>query len=209
VWNGDVEPVGNLIEVWVQIRGIPPKWVDWDTIREVASILGLMIEVDWQAVFNSFFSLVRVKILCKDPTKIPRARLYVFKTGVYKVSFKPEGFVQVDNSSEGDSGGVEELEEDDLLDDDDPKDNLKGDDVEPKQDNGHGASEGKLPEKTDKPQEGVVLREVVLQEVASLLEEPYYLKMMTPLFRRTTWLLIVLTCWGLWNWKVKMWKRKY
>lgn len=49
----------------------------------------------------------------------------MFKAGVYKVSFKPQGYVQAGNSIDGDSGGVEELEEDDLLDDDDPKDNLK------------------------------------------------------------------------------------
>jgi len=28
VWDGDVEPIGSLIDVWVQISGIPPKWVD-------------------------------------------------------------------------------------------------------------------------------------------------------------------------------------
>jgi hypothetical protein len=32
VWNGEVEPIGNLIDVWVQIQGIPPKWVDWKTL---------------------------------------------------------------------------------------------------------------------------------------------------------------------------------
>jgi hypothetical protein len=151
VWNGDVEPVGSLIEVWVQIKGIPPKWVDWDTIREVSSSLGLMVEVDWQSIFNSFFSLVRVKILCKDPTRIPKERLYVIKTGVYKISFKPEGYVQAGNSSDGDSRGVEELEEDNLLDDDDPKDNLKGKDDELKKDSDQGPTEGKLPEQSNKP----------------------------------------------------------
>lgn len=28
VWDGDAEPIGRLDEVWVQIQGIPPKWVD-------------------------------------------------------------------------------------------------------------------------------------------------------------------------------------
>lgn len=27
-WDGNIEPVGKLEEVWVQIRGMPPKWVD-------------------------------------------------------------------------------------------------------------------------------------------------------------------------------------
>lgn len=28
VWNGEVDPIGSLVDVWVQIKGIPPKWVD-------------------------------------------------------------------------------------------------------------------------------------------------------------------------------------
>lgn len=46
MWDGDVEPIGSLVDVWVQISGIPPKWFDWDIMREVASSLGLMVEVD-------------------------------------------------------------------------------------------------------------------------------------------------------------------
>ncbi|KAG0531040.1 hypothetical protein BDA96_05G240100 [Sorghum bicolor] len=125
VWNGDVEPIGSLIDVWVQIKGIPPKWVDWGSIRKVASSLGLMVEVDWQSLFNSFFSLVRVKIQCKDPTKVPKERIFVLKKQLYLVSFKTEGFEQKDNSSDdgsGKSSGEEELEEEDPL-DGDPKDN--------------------------------------------------------------------------------------
>ena len=92
-------------------------------MREVASSLGLMLEVDWQTIFNSFFSIVRVRIQCKDPTKIPRKRIFVFKQQVYLINFKPEGFEQLDIPPEhegpGQDGSIEELEdkEDDLLDD--------------------------------------------------------------------------------------------
>lgn len=61
VWDGDIEPVGSLTETWVQIRGIPPKWSDWTTIREIATSLGKLVEVDWQSLFSSFFSMVRVR----------------------------------------------------------------------------------------------------------------------------------------------------
>ena len=105
-------------------------------------------------MFDSFFSLVRVKILCKDPTRIPRGRLYVFKAGVYKISFNPEGYVQVDNSTDGDSGDVEELEEEDLLDDDDPKDIPKGNDDDPKKDKEHEPRERQIPKPSDKPHGG-------------------------------------------------------
>jgi hypothetical protein len=45
-WNGDIEPISLLSEVWIQIRGIPPKWVDWWTIKDIASSLGMLVEVD-------------------------------------------------------------------------------------------------------------------------------------------------------------------
>lgn len=47
VWNGDIEPISSLEEAWVQVREIPPKWCDWRTLRQVASTLGKLIEVDW------------------------------------------------------------------------------------------------------------------------------------------------------------------
>lgn len=78
VWTGEAEPIGSLVEVWIQIKGIPPNWVDWRSLCEVASSLGRMVEVDWQGLFNSFFSMVRVKIQCKDPKRIPKQRIFVF-----------------------------------------------------------------------------------------------------------------------------------
>lgn len=108
-------------------------------MREVASSLGLLVEVDWQTLFTSFFSLVRVRIQCKDPTKIPRRRIFLFNQQIYVITFKPEGFEQLDNPDGGgpeNDGGVEELEndDDDLL-DDDPKDN------DPPQDGGSLSSD--------------------------------------------------------------------
>jgi hypothetical protein len=121
--------MGSLTEVWVQIKGIPPKWVDWHTVREVASGIGLMVEVDWHTLFNSFFNMVRVKVQCKNPTKVPRKRIFVFKGSLYLIRFKTEEFVQIENPSDDDKdpdARVEELEndDDDLL-DDNPKDTPK------------------------------------------------------------------------------------
>jgi len=73
---------------------------------------------------------------------------------VYKISFNLEGYVQADNSTDGDSGGVEELEEDHLLDDDDPKDNPKENDDDPKKDKDHEPQERELPEPSNKPHGG-------------------------------------------------------
>ena len=71
VWNGNIEPVSSLTEVWVQVRGIPLKWCDWVTFRQVASTIGKLVEVDWQSLFASFFAMVRVKVKCRNPIKIP------------------------------------------------------------------------------------------------------------------------------------------
>lgn len=120
VWNADIEPLGSLTEFRVQITRIPPKWVDWATLRDVASGIGMMIVVDWHFLFNSFFSLARVKLLCKNPTKIPKDRIFVFGSKLFRVSFEPEGFEQKelapdDGSEKGDDDT--DPEEEDLLDD--------------------------------------------------------------------------------------------
>jgi hypothetical protein len=91
-----------------------------------------MVEVNWQLLFNSFFSSVRVKIQCKDPTKIPVERLLVFRNKIHLVMFTPEGYVQNGIPSENGSdkgGGGEKKDEDPRIDDD-------------LSDTGHGEDEG-------------------------------------------------------------------
>lgn len=61
--------------------------MDWKTLWEVSSSIGRMTEVDWQLLFNS--NSVRVRIQCKDPTKIPKERLFVFKNKIHLVMFTP------------------------------------------------------------------------------------------------------------------------
>lgn len=73
-------------------------------MMEVASSIGLMIEVDWQGLFNSFFSLVRVKLQCKDPTKIPKKRIFVFKSNLYVIEFNAEGHDQTEVGLDDDLG---------------------------------------------------------------------------------------------------------
>jgi len=166
VWNGEIEPIGSLVDVWVQILGIPPKWVDWKTLHEVSSSIGRMVETDWQLMFNSFFSSVRVKVQCKDPTKIPRERLFVFKNKVHLIVFNPEGY-EADNPSEGGSGkgGGEEKKGDDPLGDDELSDTGKGDDEAPKEkekDNTQGHSATKTQGSNSAPAGGKSVKRVLL-----------------------------------------------
>jgi hypothetical protein len=66
------------------------------------------------------FSVVRIKIKCKNPSKIPPERVYEMGGGCYLVSFRTEGVVQESNKPEGedDNGDDEDPEDDDLLGDD-------------------------------------------------------------------------------------------
>lgn len=80
-----------------------------------------MVEVDWQGLFNSFFSSVRVKVQCKDPSRIPKQRIFVFNTKLYLLEFKTEGVEQIDSDSDGGSEkgpGEEEPNEEDPKGDD-------------------------------------------------------------------------------------------
>jgi hypothetical protein len=43
---------------------------------QIASSLGRMVEIDWNYLFTSFFSMVRVKVAIKDATRIPSKRLF-------------------------------------------------------------------------------------------------------------------------------------
>jgi len=90
----------------------------------VASTIGKLVEVDWQSLFASFFAMVRVKVKCRNPVKIPLKRVMEMQDELFVISFKIEGFEQIsektgkDGDDGGDGGdGDTDLDEDDLLSD--------------------------------------------------------------------------------------------
>jgi len=115
VWNGNIEPISSLKEVWVQVRGIPPRWCDWVTLRQIASALGKLVEVDWQSLFGIYFAMIRIKIKCKDPSKVPKKRLMEMGDDIYLLYFKTEGVDQETDTEEGgdDKGGKGDKGDDD------------------------------------------------------------------------------------------------
>lgn len=65
IWNGEGEPFDELKDTWVQVYGIPPKFSDAD-IKQVASTLGMLVEIDWSSLFTTFFASVKLKVVVKD-----------------------------------------------------------------------------------------------------------------------------------------------
>ena len=76
-----------MSRIWLYIEGIPPKWCTWKVFAEIAYLFGVLTDVDWNEMFRTFFENVRIKIACRDPTKIPFERLIEMKKKVVPAWF--------------------------------------------------------------------------------------------------------------------------
>ena len=59
-WNGEMEHVAELQTVWLQLIGVAPKWAEWVVLEQITSVVGALMDVDWQGNFKSFFEVARV-----------------------------------------------------------------------------------------------------------------------------------------------------
>jgi hypothetical protein len=71
----DLDHFGLLRKAWVQLEGIPPMWCDWSIFAQVISSFGMLLDVDWLALFKSFYEKLRVKVACRQPAKIPKGEI--------------------------------------------------------------------------------------------------------------------------------------
>jgi hypothetical protein len=104
-----------------------------DFFAQIASGLGLLLEVDWASLFKTFYEKVRVKIACRDPRKILAERLYELDKKLYLICFLVEGGEQNEgepsntNGDDDDKGEDVESSEDRFDDQEDPNEHLDTD----------------------------------------------------------------------------------
>jgi hypothetical protein len=78
---------------------------------QLASSYGLLEEVGWQGIFSSFYETIRMKIKCRDASKIPKERLSCIDKKLYKIVIivelpKPNGGST--NGADNDDGDDDE-----------------------------------------------------------------------------------------------------
>lgn len=90
VWDGKIQHVSEAQEVWVTIRGMNPRWCEWVVIDQITSVFGLLTVVDWTVMINSFYEEVKVRVMCRDYTKIPNERHFFLDGKFFLLSFEVE-----------------------------------------------------------------------------------------------------------------------
>lgn len=80
-------------------------------------LFGVLAEMDWGTLFKSFYEEARVKVLCRDPTKIPTERMMEMKQKLYKLFFEVELIEKQDEGKGNDEGKGDDPYNDDEADD--------------------------------------------------------------------------------------------
>lgn len=117
-WEGEAEPFEEFQEIWVKIYGIPAKWLTWKTVCQISTSLGVLVNIDWQGIFRSFYKEVRVKVAMREKSKIPTNKLFEMEQCFYLVNFVVENEVEAIDVDEDDDEDPGQGNEGDTVDDD-------------------------------------------------------------------------------------------
>jgi hypothetical protein len=90
-WDDDPDPVAVMQDPLMKIHGLQPPSCEWNCIAQVVSVCGILEEIDWMSVFRDCAEVVRVRIKCRDATKIPAGRLFHFQGKFHQLLFEAEG----------------------------------------------------------------------------------------------------------------------
>lgn len=114
-----------------------------DNLQTSRVNFGKLAEVDWNSMVTSYGEMVRLRIKCKNPAKIPGRRVFEIDDKLYLVRFNIED--DLGGLNDTDNGGNDE--------DDDFGDDPAFEDTE--KDSQRGTDKGKMPKpKSSKSSEG-------------------------------------------------------
>ncbi|KAM0833656.1 hypothetical protein ACQ4PT_064127 [Festuca glaucescens] len=102
LWDGDCPSLAELPVVWMLVRGIPPKKAAWKTFAQAVTSVGVLMDVDWNTFFKSFYAEVRLQVACRDPVRIPKERIVEIDQKFYLLRFSVEGVEQNDEEEDFD-----------------------------------------------------------------------------------------------------------
>ncbi|GJN00206.1 hypothetical protein PR202_ga17620 [Eleusine coracana subsp. coracana] len=106
------------IDDWSYLVRFPPN----KKVEDMADYNSINLnKEDWQGVFQSFYEVVRMKIKCRDQTKIPKDRLFCMKDKLYMITVVVEKSADQPIQGNGGDGGNN---------DDDPYGDDEADDLE-------------------------------------------------------------------------------
>lgn len=87
-WSPAIGAMGELQRAWFRVKGIPYDKRSTKTLAYVGSLVGVTTKVDESTL--SKLDYVRMKIACKDITKIPPSAEGVIIQYIYDFFFKRE-----------------------------------------------------------------------------------------------------------------------
>jgi hypothetical protein len=94
-WDMEVAALSDLTKVWLTVKGIPPQWCAWKLFAQVASIVGILMDIDRPVLFKSLYALVRMKVAVRDVSKVPSGRIVEMAQRLYMLTFMLESVVDV------------------------------------------------------------------------------------------------------------------
>ena len=57
-WDGEVQHLSEAEIVWLQLRGLNPKWCRWDILDQITSVFGVLVDVDWASSLQDIGSKI-------------------------------------------------------------------------------------------------------------------------------------------------------